>query len=144
MTAIKHSTSAIPVVCEGSVTNTDPNGTLPRSHYRFFCRIVTANIQQKFDLFHQHSKRPFTKRDCRQSGCINITAWNELVYGDNATTDAIWGNSLKYLVTVVQLKMCKVPMDHNVNRIVTFTSRELDDNNHCVGLYRPADPSKHV
>ena len=48
--------------------------------------------------------------------------------------DAEWGISEQYAITVVQLKICKVPADHNVNRIVTVTRSEFNNAIHCKGF----------
>lgn len=145
-TGINYTASRIPIECRGSVMNTDLNGTFPRNYYRLYCYIHNNNYYHKYDVFHQESKRPFTKRDCKDSGC-SITAWQETVMVTNVSThyviiDAKWGISLHYLITVALLKVCKVPMDHNVNRIVTFTGNQLNNNAHCVGLHTLRDPGK--
>ena len=53
--------------------------------------------------------------------------------------DAEWGVSLQYVTTVIHLKVCKVPSDHNVNQVVTYTAEQLNDPNHCQGLYTEED-----
>ena len=67
-----------------------------------------------------------------------------MVGGKHVIIDAEWGVSEQYAITVVQLRVCKVPADHNVNRIVTYTMRQLSDSNYCTGLYTRRDDGKSV
>ena len=138
---------AISVKCSGSVRKVEvdqPENPLKRSYYRLYCEVVSrTSDQQKFDVFHQLSKRPFTKLDCKESGC-NYSTWNELVSNKHVIIDAEWGVSEQYAITVVQLRICKVPADHNVNRIVTYTGNQLSDSNYCTGLYTRPDNGKSV
>lgn len=67
-----------------------------------------------------------------------------MVSGERVIIDAEWTVSLQYVTTAVHLKVCKVPTDHNVNRIVTLTREQLNDQNHCIGMHTTEDPSKDV
>ena len=125
------------VRCSGSVRKIEPNSPLPRSYYRLYCKVV-GETSENFDIFHQLSKRPFTKKDCKESGCV-YSAWNEMVSSKHVIIDAEWGVSEQYAITVVQLRVCKVPTDHNVNRIVTYTISQLNDEKYCTGLHTRHD-----
>lgn len=135
--------SDVPIDCRGSIIKTYTSSGLQLNYYRLLCSVTRNVAQQKFDIFHQLSKRPFTKRDCKDSGC-DISSWQQTVSGSRIIVDARWAVSLRYVMTVVQLRVCKVPMDHNVNRIVTFTTSQLNNGAYCKGLRAAVDPSKDV
>lgn len=67
-----------------------------------------------------------------------------MVSSKHVIIDAEWGVSEQYAITVVQLRVCKVPGDHNVNRIVTYTISQLNNNEYCTGLYTRRDDGKSV
>jgi len=131
----------VPVDCNGfKRSHRVPDGSL-RYYCNFKCKLTNVNSQLKFDIFHAQYKRPFTKQDCKKSGCT-YSVWNNIVPPLYSIIHAEWGDSYKYVTTVIHLKVCKVPSSHNVNRIVTYTAREFNDDNYCQGLYTKIDKCK--
>ena len=61
--------------------------------------------------------------------------WQQMVSGELIIIEAEWTNLYNFITTAAQLRVCKVPQDHGVTRIVTFrTGMELDLYTPCKGL----------